>query len=204
MHCHRRPFTPSSLVPPLPQPAPDTGFRCPAASGDGWPRRAAPAAAAAAPPTGGGAGPAAARGVGESTGRLGALDLQATWQAACRCRFDHSPRSSPSASLPPHSASFLASFLPCLQVGLVLLEQYQGQAANLIRAAGQSAVRLVRLVTAAFSGFRDHCVYRWAALGLLPARLLCVAALNACCCCHQGYSLQVSRAAMPRAAAVVV
>lgn len=50
--------------------------------------------------------------------------------------------------------------LPRAQVGAALLDLYQGQAANLIRAAGQSAVRLVRLVTAAFSGFRDHCVYR--------------------------------------------
>lgn len=46
------------------------------------------------------------------------------------------------------------------EVGAALLDLYEGQAANLIRAAGQSAVRLVRLVTAAFSGFRDHCVYR--------------------------------------------
>ncbi|KAI7835398.1 hypothetical protein COHA_010694 [Chlorella ohadii] len=46
------------------------------------------------------------------------------------------------------------------EVGAALLDQYQGQAANLIQAAGQSAVRLVRLVTAVFRGFRDHCIYR--------------------------------------------
>ncbi|KAL4425843.1 hypothetical protein ABPG75_009859 [Micractinium tetrahymenae] len=46
------------------------------------------------------------------------------------------------------------------EVGSALLELYGGLAANLVRAAGQSAVQLVRLVTAAFPGFRDHCVYR--------------------------------------------
>ncbi|PRW33671.1 UPF0553 -like [Chlorella sorokiniana] len=46
------------------------------------------------------------------------------------------------------------------EVGAALLAQYQGQAANLIRAAEQSVVRLVSLVTAAFSGFRDHCLFR--------------------------------------------
>ena len=41
----------------------------------------------------------------------------------------------------------------------MLLEQHGGQAGNLVRAAGGSAVQLVRLVTAAFPGFRDHAVH---------------------------------------------
>lgn len=45
------------------------------------------------------------------------------------------------------------------EVGAALLEQYGGAAANLVRAAQGSAVRLVRLVAAAFPGFRDHCIY---------------------------------------------
>ena len=46
------------------------------------------------------------------------------------------------------------------QVGAGLLAGYGGQARNLITAAGGSAAALVRLVTAAFPGFRDHAVYR--------------------------------------------
>ncbi len=64
------------------------------------------------------------------------------------------------ALLSPPPKPLASPSRPCLQVGAALLEQYEGQAANLIQAAGQSAVRLVRLVTAAFSGFRDHCIYR--------------------------------------------
>jgi hypothetical protein len=43
-------------------------------------------------------------------------------------------------------------------VGAALLDLYDGLAANLVRAAQQSAVALVRLTTAAMPGFRDHCV----------------------------------------------
>ena len=49
-------------------------------------------------------------------------------------------------------------------MGTGLLQQYDGQAANLIAAAGCSAARLVQLVTAVFAGFRDHAVYRSARL----------------------------------------
>ena len=49
----------------------------------------------------------------------------------------------------------------CMQVGQGLLAGYEGQASNLIAAAGRSAARLVELVTAAFPGFRDHTVYRY-------------------------------------------
>lgn len=68
-------------------------------------------------------------------------------------------------------ASAATALLLC-QVGAALLDLYGGLAANLVRAAGQSAVQLVRLVTAAFPGFRDHCVYRWVQL-LLAAVLRC-------------------------------
>eukprot|EP00884_Botryococcus_braunii_P015204 jgi/Botrbrau1/23685/Bobra.55_2s0065.1 len=46
------------------------------------------------------------------------------------------------------------------EVGRGLLRQYGGQAANLVRSASGSAVRLVEAVTAAFPGFRDHAIYR--------------------------------------------
>ena len=72
------------------------------------------------------------------------------------------PPSPPAHIPPPHlfcENSRFPLLLPC-QVGAALLELYGGLAANLVRAAGQSAVQLVRLVTAAFPGFRDHCVYR--------------------------------------------
>lgn len=46
------------------------------------------------------------------------------------------------------------------QVGAGLLDQYDGQATNLITAAAGSAAKLLQLVTAAFPGFRDHAVYR--------------------------------------------
>ncbi|GAB4820369.1 hypothetical protein N2152v2_007415 [Parachlorella kessleri] len=46
------------------------------------------------------------------------------------------------------------------EVGQGLLQGYEGQASNLIHAAGRSAARLVELVTAAFPGFRDHTIYR--------------------------------------------
>ncbi|KAI3435683.1 hypothetical protein D9Q98_001741 [Chlorella vulgaris] len=45
------------------------------------------------------------------------------------------------------------------EVGEVLLQLYGGLAANLVRAAQGSGVELVRLVLAAFPGFRDCCVY---------------------------------------------
>lgn len=64
-----------------------------------------------------------------------------------------------------HPSALSPPSLHCLprpaQVGVALLELYGGQAANLVRAAGQSAVQLVQLVTSALPGFRDHCVYRF-------------------------------------------
>jgi hypothetical protein len=41
-----------------------------------------------------------------------------------------------------------------------LAARWQGQAANLIRAAHHSAAQLVALVTAELPGFRDHAIYR--------------------------------------------
>lgn len=53
----------------------------------------------------------------------------------------------------------LLLYFTCLQVGAGLLQHFKGQAAELIAAAGGSAVALVNLVTAHFPGFRDHAVY---------------------------------------------
>ena len=47
-----------------------------------------------------------------------------------------------------------------MQVGSVLLERYGGNAAQLVAAAGGSAVQLVNLVVDAFHGFRDCAMYR--------------------------------------------
>jgi hypothetical protein len=47
-----------------------------------------------------------------------------------------------------------------LQVGSGLLQHFNGQAAELVAAAGQSAVGLVQLLTSHFPGFRDHSVYK--------------------------------------------
>lgn len=46
------------------------------------------------------------------------------------------------------------------EVGRGLLRDYGGRASALVAAAGGSACELVRLVTAAFPGFRDAAVYR--------------------------------------------
>lgn len=46
------------------------------------------------------------------------------------------------------------------EVGRVLLACFDGRAANLVRAAGGSAERLVALLSALFPGFRDEAVYR--------------------------------------------
>ncbi|TFJ80449.1 hypothetical protein NSK_008190 [Nannochloropsis salina CCMP1776] len=72
-----------------------------------------------------------------------------------------SPPSSP-ASSPP------SSFLPCLservrkvrEVGHVLLQHFNGQAADLVRASGFSAVELVRLLSAFFPSFRDEALHQ--------------------------------------------
>ena len=48
------------------------------------------------------------------------------------------------------------------QVGRGVLEGFGGQAVHLVHAAGRSAAHLVTLLTAAFPGFRDHCIYRCA------------------------------------------
>lgn len=89
---------------------------------------------------------------------------------AAVCSASHSPAARCTAAwLSPHACpaghSWQSPMLALVcrpQVGAALLELYEGQAANLIRAAGQSAVRLVSLMAAAFPGFRDHCVYRCA------------------------------------------
>jgi hypothetical protein len=46
------------------------------------------------------------------------------------------------------------------EVGAVLAARWEGEAANLVRAADQSAARLIALVTAELPGFRDHAIYR--------------------------------------------
>ncbi|XP_042443279.1 queuosine salvage protein-like [Zingiber officinale] len=46
------------------------------------------------------------------------------------------------------------------EVGIELERSYEGQAANLVKAAGNSAARLVTLVTRHFPGFRDHSLYK--------------------------------------------
>eukprot|EP00285_Hemiselmis_virescens_P008164 CAMPEP_0173399980 /NCGR_PEP_ID=MMETSP1356-20130122/46544_1 /TAXON_ID=77927 ORGANISM="Hemiselmis virescens, Strain PCC157" /NCGR_SAMPLE_ID=MMETSP1356 /ASSEMBLY_ACC=CAM_ASM_000847 /LENGTH=329 /DNA_ID=CAMNT_0014359811 /DNA_START=147 /DNA_END=1136 /DNA_ORIENTATION=+ len=46
------------------------------------------------------------------------------------------------------------------EVGDVLLDKYDGKAAELVRSAGGSAVKLVGLVCEALPGFRDHSIYR--------------------------------------------
>ncbi len=46
------------------------------------------------------------------------------------------------------------------EAGMVLQEQYDGQAARLVERAGRSVVRLVELLAQDFSSFRDEAVYR--------------------------------------------
>lgn len=47
-----------------------------------------------------------------------------------------------------------------LQVGSVLQQHFNGQAAELVAAAKQSALALVQLVTAHLPGFRDHAIHQ--------------------------------------------
>lgn len=47
-----------------------------------------------------------------------------------------------------------------LQVGNVLLRNFDGEAANLVAAADGSAAKLVDLVVESFPGFRDSAPYR--------------------------------------------
>jgi len=46
------------------------------------------------------------------------------------------------------------------EVGEVLMDKYDGKAAELVRAAEGSAEKLVSLVCEGFAGFRDHAVYK--------------------------------------------
>eukprot|EP00284_Hemiselmis_tepida_P002859 CAMPEP_0174946156 /NCGR_PEP_ID=MMETSP1355-20121228/83386_1 /TAXON_ID=464990 /ORGANISM="Hemiselmis tepida, Strain CCMP443" /LENGTH=338 /DNA_ID=CAMNT_0016193565 /DNA_START=202 /DNA_END=1218 /DNA_ORIENTATION=- len=46
------------------------------------------------------------------------------------------------------------------EVGEVLMDKYDGKAAELVRRAEGSAEKLVGLVTEGFAGFRDHAVYK--------------------------------------------
>lgn len=46
------------------------------------------------------------------------------------------------------------------EVGRVLLGSFQGQAANLIRAAEGSARKLLEMIASHFPGFRDHAIYK--------------------------------------------
>lgn len=46
------------------------------------------------------------------------------------------------------------------EVGVVLLEHFDGLALRLVEKAGGSALKLVNLVTTYFPGFRDHSVYK--------------------------------------------
>lgn len=57
------------------------------------------------------------------------------------------------------------------EVGRVLLACFGGQAANLVRAAGGSAERLVALVTASFPGFRDESVYKGEQVRTRPTKV---------------------------------
>ena len=41
-----------------------------------------------------------------------------------------------------------------------MLEDFDGQASNLVRAANHSARKLVTIITRHFPGFRDSCVYQ--------------------------------------------
>ena len=63
-----------------------------------------------------------------------------------------------------HCAARIPDYIACpaSQVGRGLLEGFGGQAAHLVHAAQRSAARLVTLLTAAFPGFRDHGIYRYA------------------------------------------
>ncbi len=47
-----------------------------------------------------------------------------------------------------------------VQVGQMLLDRFDGQAARLVERAERSAARLVDLVASSFAGFRDHAIYR--------------------------------------------
>ncbi len=58
-------------------------------------------------------------------------------------------------------------FLITHQVAAMLLTHYQGQAANLVRAAQHSATTLVNMLTMHCPGFRDHCIYRCVCLGCM-------------------------------------
>ena len=69
-----------------------------------------------------------------------------------------------------------------LQVGAGLLQHFKGQAAELVAAAGQSAVALVQLLTAHFPGFRDHSIYKGRQVSLLAA--LCCDCMGQVSCRH--------------------
>lgn len=65
------------------------------------------------------------------------------------------------AWLAPHDVPNVAERVRLLrELGAVLAAHFDGSAAKLVAAAGQSAVELVRLLTAHFPGFRDEVVCR--------------------------------------------
>lgn len=61
------------------------------------------------------------------------------------------------------------------EVGTVLQRDYKGQAAELVKAAGGSACRLVELLTSSFPGFRDEAVYGGRQIFLYKRAQICVA-----------------------------
>ena len=85
------------------------------------------------------------------------------------------------------------------EVGAALQQLYGGLAANLVRAAGGSAVRCVSLVAAAFPGFQDRCAWRGRQLSFLKRAQIFVGALGgdgwggelaSCSACRACCSLQ--------------
>ena len=66
----------------------------------------------------------------------------------------------------------------CLQLGQVLIDKYDGLAANLIRQAQHSALRLVDLLTTQFRGFQDHAIYRYS---ISCSLMLCIDKRNSVC-----------------------
>ncbi|GJP86328.1 hypothetical protein CLOP_g16363 [Closterium sp. NIES-67] len=61
------------------------------------------------------------------------------------------------------------------QVGQVLLRRFSGSAVNMVVEAGGSAERLVRLLTAHFTYFQDHAIYRGRQVALFKRAQIFVA-----------------------------
>ncbi|CAI7869968.1 unnamed protein product [Closterium sp. NIES-54] len=61
------------------------------------------------------------------------------------------------------------------QVGRVLLRRFSGSAASMVEEAGESAERLVRLLTTHFTYFQDHSIYRGRQVALFKRAQIFVA-----------------------------